>query len=1496
MDSFNQSAIPFTAMLLPDARTMTMVQAAFTLALLSLVIACAFNALYYFCRQTPVFSSKRLSALGPLAAVLLYCYLADRTLVFQKVEKVVNETTFICLCLVALVFGVATARCNALVGVSTVSGKSEHDGETVELLPRQQTEEWKGWMQIAILLYHYFGMSRVLHVYQLIRVLVGSYLFLTGYGHATYFLRTNDFSLHRVVSVLTRLNMLTCLLPFVMGSKYDMYYFPALSTFWFLVTWAVVPKTSGTLAWHKIPIRILLAIICTELLLVLPAVWHDCAYLLHTAKAVNLDAGEFLFRLSLDRFVPYAGILAAYANERGHRIAAPSWWSPRLNQVAVVTSLCSLVPYFLFLSKLNNKEESNRSHPVTEIVPILAFLTLRNSHPTLRRYHSRLFSWVGRHSLETYVLQYHIWLAADAKKILSFSGFPTRLPADPPLASHGVRQAEETGVLLAETLYEAAASDRLRIYSSLFYRCLETLRPTVQLLQAKLDASDSDKRRRVLVRGERGVGEWFGRAWFTQPSPARPQTLKTDFFPWLDDGYQSLLVPHEKGERIEELHKRVATALELLVTDVEEEFLSQGRGDEDVTVLICGHAAQIIATGRALTGSVPDDYDEEDFRCYTCGISKFPDAEARNTMSPGGLPLPSCPEQYRRLISSLVSELRPQTLRPRQPCRHFHNYFITHLPSSSLHPDSRSVTGLAHKLPRKDSTPHTPDGRSAPAAHPSISRDTTVVRIPLVSAKHHYGAAVSRGRRPYNEDAHQAGVVEVPAFAKKPPASVRITKAVGESFGGESASGDPQVFYFGVFDGHGGAECSNFLRERLHTYIEQTANQFGFQSTLQGSSDRVRAPQESDGQASSPSSIAGAQETTINTVKTLEQGLVTSWKDLVGGYFKRFKPPYFSLYSDMKSPGQQSDLSTSSGKESSEPVPFEEVLAYSFLKADYDFIAAQAAKKDGALSYSQNPDRPLNDGDILDNPHKLADHIGGATRFKGGSTCSVVMVSTPSPTPFWHPATTSTMLVAHVGDTRVLICSTSTGAAVPLTTNHHPSSPVEGTRLRRYAATFVTDSFGEERISGLANTRAFGDINSKRIGVSAEPEITRLELGVAEYSFLVLVSDGVSGTLSDQEIVDIVKEAKTPDQAARNVVDFATEVSMDGDNTTCMVVRLGGWERRQEGGHGSLGTKESRQFKRETAADPRSSRSEPCSLLPHLATHSDSTSGSGSTGGTRARLPADVNNSFATAHYPLTPLSAAMPDTLKPNGHAHPTARRLSVSEAMEKLDESIYKQENIFLFIPNLIGYARIVLAFASLYYMPIHPRTCSLLYSISCLLDALDGLAARRYNQSTTFGAVLDMVTDRCTTSCLLVFLAQAFPRWSIVFQALISLDLASHYIHMYAMLHVGGSGSSHKKVDEKRSWILHLYYTNRPGSPAYPKLSSIFPNPWSAGAMEIARANKIDSTIPWVLAGISFPVMLGKQIINVIQMINASKMLGEGDRAAREQARRAAAIKNQ
>ncbi|XP_059979956.1 CDP-diacylglycerol--inositol 3-phosphatidyltransferase isoform X2 [Lagenorhynchus albirostris] len=110
---------------------------------------------------------------------------------------------------------------------------------------------------------------------------------------------------------------------------------------------------------------------------------------------------------------------------------------------------------------------------------------------------------------------------------------------------------------------------------------------------------------------------------------------------------------------------------------------------------------------------------------------------------------------------------------------------------------------------------------------------------------------------------------------------------------------------------------------------------------------------------------------------------------------------------------------------------------------------------------------------------------------------------------------------------------------------------------------------------------------------------------------------------------------------------------------------------------------------------------------------------------------------------------------------------------------------ENIFLFVPNLIGYARIVFAIISFYFMPCCPLTASSFYLLSGLLDAFDGHAARALNQGTRFGAMLDMLTDRCSTMCLLVNLALLYPRATLLFQLSMSLDVASHWLHLHSWL---------------------------------------------------------------------------------------------------------------
>jgi len=56
----------------------------------------------------------------------------------------------------------------------------------------------------------------------------------------------------------------------------------------------------------------------------------------------------------------------------------------------------------------------------------------------------------------------------------------------------------------------------------------------------------------------------------------------------------------------------------------------------------------------------------------------------------------------------------------------------------------------------------------------------------------------------------------------------------------------------------------------------------------------------------------------------------------------------------------------------------------------------------------------------------------------------------------------------------------------------------------------------------------------------------------------------------------------------------------------------------------------------------------------------------------------------------------------------------------------------NIYLFWPNIIGWGRVILGVASLFYMQREPITAMVLYWLSAFLDAFDGMAARHFDQS--------------------------------------------------------------------------------------------------------------------------------------------------------------------
>ncbi|TNN11785.1 CDP-diacylglycerol--inositol 3-phosphatidyltransferase isoform 1 [Schistosoma japonicum] len=133
-----------------------------------------------------------------------------------------------------------------------------------------------------------------------------------------------------------------------------------------------------------------------------------------------------------------------------------------------------------------------------------------------------------------------------------------------------------------------------------------------------------------------------------------------------------------------------------------------------------------------------------------------------------------------------------------------------------------------------------------------------------------------------------------------------------------------------------------------------------------------------------------------------------------------------------------------------------------------------------------------------------------------------------------------------------------------------------------------------------------------------------------------------------------------------------------------------------------------------------------------------------------------------------------------------------------------------VFLFVPNIIGYIRIILLFQACYFMRINCELTLLTYIISCFLDAVDGYAARALNQSTKFGAMLDMIVDRCSTMCLLACLTYFYPSYMLFFQFTMIVDIASHWLHVHSSILSGKS--SHKSINLNDNRFLKLYYTNR------------------------------------------------------------------------------------
>ncbi|GMH40224.1 hypothetical protein BSKO_08128 [Bryopsis sp. KO-2023] len=146
------------------------------------------------------------------------------------------------------------------------------------------------------------------------------------------------------------------------------------------------------------------------------------------------------------------------------------------------------------------------------------------------------------------------------------------------------------------------------------------------------------------------------------------------------------------------------------------------------------------------------------------------------------------------------------------------------------------------------------------------------------------------------------------------------------------------------------------------------------------------------------------------------------------------------------------------------------------------------------------------------------------------------------------------LVLANAGDCRAVLCRD--GKAVQLTRDHTAMNCEERLRVEKSGGKvqWTLDSW-RVGSAGIQVTRSLGDIDLKSDGVTAEPEVSVLDLTPHD-EFLILATDGLWDTLTNADAVSLVQDTvKHPDMCSKRLV---TEAIARGshDNVSVIVAFL----------------------------------------------------------------------------------------------------------------------------------------------------------------------------------------------------------------------------------------------------------------------------------------------------------------------------------------------------
>lgn len=347
--------------------------------------------------------------------ILFYIWLCDYLHMWPKIEKQYSRDMFVFLFFL-------------LVFVSFVfTVKKTKD----KLLNRDQTEEWKGWMQVQFVWYHYYDAQET---FNSIRCYVGAYVWMTGFGNYIYFSTRKDYSILRLLEMLFRLNFLVFCIMGVSNHEFVRYYICAMHTYWFLSVWAVMVVLNRYNDNQKfVLLKFAIYFAINAIIFDVPGVsWKVFTPFLWALHDADGTLRYWIYRAMLDHWSTIVGMFIALNFERFENLFNyldednPQTKIKReIIRYSITAVLLSVFVAWFYYILLLPKHMYMGLHPYTSPIPIVIYTWLRNMHPVLRTHYLGVFAWLGKITLETYLAQIHIYMMGNAKTLVVYlPGYP----------------------------------------------------------------------------------------------------------------------------------------------------------------------------------------------------------------------------------------------------------------------------------------------------------------------------------------------------------------------------------------------------------------------------------------------------------------------------------------------------------------------------------------------------------------------------------------------------------------------------------------------------------------------------------------------------------------------------------------------------------------------------------------------------------------------------------------------------------------------------------------------------------------------------------------------------------------------------------------------------------------------------------------------------------------------------------------------------------------